>query len=206
MKSLQSAPPAVAPPTSKPRLGFERNFANPGRSSFDEIEWERRTVEITDDSGKAMFRQENAEVPKNWSVLAMKIAVSQYFYGNASLGDDPSADSRMRRTMPDTRMSLTHRFEIAGHEGYITGADQTIPVTFDPDHFCQTPPKVLERPLFLAIVSSPMLCRTRRTLSGKGRRSIAGGRFLLPLQLAWRLHRPRPSAPGWGRRAATHHP
>jgi radical SAM protein with 4Fe4S-binding SPASM domain len=28
--------------------------------------------------------------------------------------------SRPRRTMPDTRMSLTHKFEIAGHEGYIT--------------------------------------------------------------------------------------
>ena len=26
----------------------------------------------------------------------------------------------MRHRMPDTRMSLTHKFEIAGHEGYIT--------------------------------------------------------------------------------------
>ena len=26
----------------------------------------------------------------------------------------------VRHKMPDTRMSLTHRFEIAGHEGYIT--------------------------------------------------------------------------------------
>ncbi len=30
------------------------------------------------------------------------------------------ADQRMRRRMPDTRVSLTHKFEIAGHEGYIT--------------------------------------------------------------------------------------
>ena len=29
-------------------------------------------------------------------------------------------DSRTRRTLPDTRQSLTHKFEIAGHEGYIT--------------------------------------------------------------------------------------
>jgi ribonucleoside-diphosphate reductase alpha chain len=27
---------------------------------------------------------------------------------------------RHRRKMPDTRMSITHKFEIAGHEGYIT--------------------------------------------------------------------------------------
>jgi ribonucleoside-diphosphate reductase alpha chain len=29
-------------------------------------------------------------------------------------------DKPVRHRMPDTRMSLTHRFEIAGHEGYIT--------------------------------------------------------------------------------------
>src|SRR5438046_3615793 len=29
-------------------------------------------------------------------------------------------DKPIRHRMPDTRMSLTHRFEIAGHEGYIT--------------------------------------------------------------------------------------
>jgi ribonucleoside-diphosphate reductase alpha chain len=29
-------------------------------------------------------------------------------------------DRPVRHRMPDTRMSLTHRFEIAGHEGYIT--------------------------------------------------------------------------------------
>ena len=29
-------------------------------------------------------------------------------------------DQPVRHRMPDTRMSLTHKFEIAGHEGYIT--------------------------------------------------------------------------------------
>src|SRR5207244_5261802 len=29
-------------------------------------------------------------------------------------------DKPIRHRIPDTRMSLTHRFEIAGHEGYIT--------------------------------------------------------------------------------------
>jgi len=37
---------------------------------------------------------------------------------NDSLRDQ--LDSRSRRSLPDTRMSLTHKFEIAGHEGYIT--------------------------------------------------------------------------------------
>jgi len=29
-------------------------------------------------------------------------------------------DQPVRHRMPDTRNSMTHRFEIAGHEGYIT--------------------------------------------------------------------------------------
>jgi ribonucleoside-diphosphate reductase alpha chain len=41
-----------------------------------------------------MFRQENVEVPKNWSVLATKIAVSKYFYGDASMGDNPREGGR----------------------------------------------------------------------------------------------------------------
>ncbi len=82
-------------PLSKPSgLAFEARFATPGISPFDEIEWDHRTAEITDDSGKAMFRQENVEVPKAWSELATKIAVSKYFYGDASLGKDPLQGGR----------------------------------------------------------------------------------------------------------------
>jgi len=75
-------------------LAFAPHFAHPEVSPFDEIEWDRRTAEITDDAGKAMFRQENVEVPRAWSELATKIAVSKYFYGDASLGDDPRTGGR----------------------------------------------------------------------------------------------------------------
>src|SRR6266478_8270495 len=63
-------------------LRFERLFSDATISPFDQIEWERRTAEITDDSGKVIFKQENIEVPKSWSALATKIAVSKYFYGD----------------------------------------------------------------------------------------------------------------------------
>jgi ribonucleoside-diphosphate reductase alpha chain len=75
-------------------LSFEPCFATPGVSPFDEIEWDFRTAEITDDTGKAMFRQENVEVPKSWSELATKIAVSKYFYGDAAVGDNPRKGGR----------------------------------------------------------------------------------------------------------------
>jgi ribonucleoside-diphosphate reductase alpha chain len=75
-------------------LKFQRFFSQEGISPFDEIEWERRVAEITDDSGKVIFRQEDVEVPKAWSALATKIAVSKYFYGDIANGTDPHAGGR----------------------------------------------------------------------------------------------------------------
>jgi len=77
-------------------LKFARVFSQKSVSPFDEIEWEQRTAEITDDSGKAIFKQENIEVPKSWSALATKIAVSKYFYGDISHGNDPYKGGRER--------------------------------------------------------------------------------------------------------------
>ncbi|MBA3882514.1 MAG: vitamin B12-dependent ribonucleotide reductase [Chthoniobacterales bacterium] len=75
-------------------LRFERLFSDPKCSPFEQIEWEKRTAEITDDSGKVIFKQENIEVPKAWSALATKIAVSKYFYGDIANGIDPHKSGR----------------------------------------------------------------------------------------------------------------
>src|SRR5687768_16504475 len=75
-------------------LRFNRVFSDAGVTPFDEIDWELRTAEITDDSGKVIFKQENVEVPKSWSPLATKIAVSKYFYGDIANGTDPRAHGR----------------------------------------------------------------------------------------------------------------
>src|SRR4051812_12329602 len=70
-------------------LRFDRVFSNPDIRPFDEVDWKHRTAEITDDAGKIIFKQEEVEVPKNWSPLATKIAVSKYFYGDIANGVDP---------------------------------------------------------------------------------------------------------------------
>jgi ribonucleoside-diphosphate reductase alpha chain len=75
-------------------LHFQRVFSDDTVSPFDQAEWERRTAEITDDSGQVIFKQENVEVPKSWSALATKIAVSKYFYGDIAHGLDPSKGGR----------------------------------------------------------------------------------------------------------------
>src|SRR5512142_1920621 len=62
-------------------LKVSRTFSDENVAPFDQIEWERRLAEITDDSGKVIFKQENIEVPRSWSLLATKVVVSKYFYG-----------------------------------------------------------------------------------------------------------------------------
>ena len=75
-------------------LHFGRVFSDPAVAPFDQIEWEQRTAEITDDSGMVIFKQDAVEVPKSWSALATKIAVSKYFYGDIAHGTDPSKGGR----------------------------------------------------------------------------------------------------------------
>src|ERR1700751_3712318 len=75
-------------------LHFKRVFSDAAVAPFDQIEWERRNAEINDDSGKVIFKQEDIEVPKSWSALATKIAVSKYFYGDIAKGTDPYKGGR----------------------------------------------------------------------------------------------------------------
>ena len=67
--------------TARKSLSIPRVFSDPQINPYDQLEWERRTAEITDDGGKVVFKQESVEVPKGWSLLATKVVVSKYFYG-----------------------------------------------------------------------------------------------------------------------------
>lgn len=89
----QKAPSAKAGDAA-PRLAFEHTFSDPAVSPFDQVEWDRRNAAITDDSGKAIFKQDDVEVPASWSPLATKIAVSKYFYGDIAHGADPYKGGR----------------------------------------------------------------------------------------------------------------
>ncbi|PYL81314.1 MAG: vitamin B12-dependent ribonucleotide reductase, partial [Verrucomicrobia bacterium] len=80
--------------TQRAGLHFKRVFSDAKSAPFDEMEWERRIAEITDDGGKIIFKQDNIEVPADWSELATKIAVSKYFYGDIANGTDPEKGGR----------------------------------------------------------------------------------------------------------------
>jgi len=68
--------------TKRQGLSIKRVFSDAMVNPFEQIEWDRRVAEITDDSGKTVFKQENVEVPKSWSQLATKVVCSKYFYGD----------------------------------------------------------------------------------------------------------------------------
>ena len=95
-KSRKSHVRQKAQPRKKKGSGlvFERVFSDAKIAPFDQTEWEHRTAEITDDSGKVIFKQEEVEVPKSWTALATKIAVSKYFYGDIANGTDPHKGGR----------------------------------------------------------------------------------------------------------------
>ncbi len=72
--------------TPKKGVKVEARFSTPGVHPFDEIEWETRQAKISDETGKAIFEQNDCEVPVFWSQLATKVVVSKYFYGDVHSG------------------------------------------------------------------------------------------------------------------------
>src|SRR5262245_28106285 len=97
-------PAAVAGRTNAPGLTFRRLFTKPNVSPYDEIDWERRTAQITDAQGNVIFEQKDVEVPKDWSMTATNIVASKYLHG--TLGT-PERETGVRQLV--TRVAETIR-------------------------------------------------------------------------------------------------
>ena len=102
---------------AKKFLKIERIFSDAKVKPFDQVEWDKRTAEITDDAGKIIFKQENVEVPRSWSVLATKVVVSKYFYGEQHTSERETSVRqlihRIARTIADWGIA----------DGYFSAAD-----------------------------------------------------------------------------------
>jgi ribonucleoside-diphosphate reductase alpha chain len=124
----RSVPVSAARPTkstassAKKSLNVERVFSDPNVNPFDQLEWERRTAEITDDAGKVIFKQENVEVPKSWSLLATKVVVSKYFYGEQGTSERETSVRqlihRITRTIADWGIKDGYFSKAAGETFY----------------------------------------------------------------------------------------
>ena len=101
-------------------MRVERIFSSPTVKPFDQIEWEKRTAEITDDGGKVIFKQENVEVPKSWSILATKVVVSKYFYGEQHT---PERETSVRQLIHRVCRTIA---DWGVRDGYFSRADGEI--------------------------------------------------------------------------------
>ena len=74
---------------------------------FDTVEWDRRTAAIKDESGKSLFEQTDAEIPKSWSQLATNVVVNKYFYGEIGTSERESSVRQLINRV--TRRQIHHQ-------------------------------------------------------------------------------------------------
>ncbi|MCO5052698.1 MAG: vitamin B12-dependent ribonucleotide reductase [Verrucomicrobiae bacterium] len=101
-------------------LPIKRVFSSAGIHPFDQLQWDQRTAEITDDAGKVIFKQEKVEVPKSWSVLATKVVVSKYFYGEQNT---PERETSVRQLIHRITRTIA---DWGIKDGYFSKADGEI--------------------------------------------------------------------------------
>jgi ribonucleoside-diphosphate reductase alpha chain len=80
-KSVETQSIAETAEGARKGLTFRRYFTSGKISPFDAVEWEKRTALIGNEKGVTIFRQDDIEVPKNWSQTATNIVASKYFHG-----------------------------------------------------------------------------------------------------------------------------
>jgi len=75
---LQASPQGVQVPRRETREGVD---------PMSQIAWESRSASVTDANGKALFKQDNIEVPASWSQQATNIVANKYFRGTVGTPD-----------------------------------------------------------------------------------------------------------------------
>ncbi len=86
-------------------LKIEQRFCPEETNPFDTVRWEVRSATIRDESGKALFEQNDCEIPEAWSQLATNVVVSKYFYGEPGTSERENSVRqlihRVTRTIAD---------------------------------------------------------------------------------------------------------
>ncbi len=84
---------------------FPRYFTSrlePGKTPYDEVQWETRTASIANDKGTVIFEQRDIEVPVDWSQTATNIVASKYFYGKVGSPDREASVAQLVQRVVNT--------------------------------------------------------------------------------------------------------
>jgi ribonucleoside-diphosphate reductase alpha chain len=82
MTETVQTPATAAAKGKKAKLRVERVYTKPGTHPYDEVNWERRDVVMTNwRDGSINFEQRGVEFPDFWSVNAANIVTTKYFRG-----------------------------------------------------------------------------------------------------------------------------
>jgi ribonucleoside-diphosphate reductase alpha chain len=84
---------------------FPRYFTSklePGKTPYDEVQWETRTASIGNDKGTVIFEQRDVEVPVDWSQTATNIVASKYFYGKLGSPERETSVAQLVQRVVDT--------------------------------------------------------------------------------------------------------
>src|SRR5262245_39316173 len=103
-------------------LTIERIFTKPGVHPYDEVNWERRDVVMTNwRDGSINFEQRGVEFPESWSVNAVNIVTSKYFRGAVG---SPQRENSLKQLID--RVVKTYRKAGEEHGYFASPADAEI--------------------------------------------------------------------------------
>ncbi|MEU9331910.1 vitamin B12-dependent ribonucleotide reductase [Streptomyces sp. NPDC048290] len=103
-------------------LRIERIHTTPGVHPYDEVEWERRDVVMTNwRDGSVNFEQRGVEFPGFWSVNAVNIVTSKYFRGAVGT---PQRETSLRQLID--RIVKTYRKAGEDYKYFTSPADAEI--------------------------------------------------------------------------------
>jgi len=90
---------------SRTGVSFPRYFTarlEPGKTPYDDVQWETRTASIGNDKGAVIFEQRDVEVPVDWSQTATNIVASKYFHGKLGSPERETSVAQLVQRVVDT--------------------------------------------------------------------------------------------------------
>src|SRR5258708_19423883 len=90
---------------NKTGVAFPRYFTSklePGKTPYEDVQWETRTASIGNDKGSMIFEQRDVEVPVDWSQTATNIVASKYFYGKLGSPERETSVAQLVQRVVDT--------------------------------------------------------------------------------------------------------